>query len=84
MFERLKKNQFLFEELIKRDFKAKYKRTILGMLWSVLSPLLMLTLMAEIYGNFLGSNSQHNLIYLFSVQFVFKYLTEATKEGMQA
>ena len=36
---RLKNYQFLFEELVKRDFKKKYKRTILGMLWSVLSPL---------------------------------------------
>ena len=27
----LKKHQFLFEELVKRDFKQKYKRTILGM-----------------------------------------------------
>ena len=33
---------FLFEELVKRDFKQKYKRTVLGMFWSVLSPLLSL------------------------------------------
>ena len=26
-----KKNQFLFEELVKRDFKQKYKGTVLGM-----------------------------------------------------
>ena len=37
---RLKKHQFLFEELVKRDFKQKYKRTVLGMGWSILSPLL--------------------------------------------
>lgn len=84
MFERLKKNQFLFEELIKRDFKAKYKRTILGMLWSVLSPLLMLTVMAVIFGNFFGRNIEHYVIFLFSGQVVFNYFTEATNEGMQA
>ena len=42
MIRKLKKYQFLFEELVKRDFKKKYKRTVLGVLWSVLSPLLML------------------------------------------
>lgn len=84
MFERLKKYQFLFEELIKRDFKAKYKRTILGMLWSVLSPLLMLTVMAVIFGNFFGRNIEHYVIFLFSGQVVFNYFTEATNEGMQA
>ena len=39
MFQTLKSYQFLFEELVKRDFKMKYKRTVLGMAWSVLSPL---------------------------------------------
>lgn len=42
MFNTLKTHQFLFEELVKRDFKKKYKRTVLGMAWSVLSPLLSL------------------------------------------
>lgn len=31
MFHKLKKYRFLFEELVKRDFKKKYKRTALGM-----------------------------------------------------
>ena len=42
MIRKLKTYQFLFEELVKRDFKAKYKRTVLGMAWSILSPLLTL------------------------------------------
>lgn len=28
---KLQKHQFLFEELVKRDFKKKYKRTVLGL-----------------------------------------------------
>jgi ABC-2 type transport system permease protein len=42
VIDQLKKYQFLFEELVKRDFKKKYKRTVLGMGWSILSPLLVL------------------------------------------
>lgn len=77
-------HKFLFEELVKRDFKAKYKRTILGMVWSILSPLLMLTVMAIIFGNFFGRSIDHYIIYLFSGQVIFNYFTEATNEGMQA
>ena len=84
MITKLKKYQFLFEELVKRDFKTKYKRTVLGMVWSVLSPLLMLTVMAIIFGNFFGRNIEHYVIYLFSGQVIFNYFTEATTEGMQA
>lgn len=54
------------------------------MVWSVLSPLLMLTVMAIIFGNFFGKNIEHYVIYLFSGQVIFNYFTEATTEGMQA
>ena len=49
MFQKLKSYQFLFEELVKRDFKTKYKRTVLGMAWSVLSPLLHLLVMRSFF-----------------------------------
>lgn len=79
-----KRYSFLFSELVKRDFKKKYKRTALGMLWSVLSPLLMLCVMAVIFGQFFGRNTEHYIIYLFSGQVVFNYFTESTNEGMNA
>ena len=45
----LKRHQFLFEELVKRGFKKKYKRTILGMGWSMLMPLLTLWVMKVVF-----------------------------------
>ncbi|MCI9551367.1 MAG: ABC transporter permease, partial [Oscillospiraceae bacterium] len=54
MFRRLRNYQFLFEELVKRDFKKKYKRTVLGMVWSVLSPLLTLLVMKLVFTQFFG------------------------------
>ena len=84
MLERLKCYRFLFEELVKRDFKKRYNRTVLGIVWSVLSPLLMLSVMAVIFGNFFGRSIEHYVIYLFSGQIIFNYFTEATNEGMLA
>jgi len=83
-YRRIKQHQFLFEELVKRDFKKKYKRTVLGMAWSVLSPLLMLAVMAVIFGQFFGRSTPHYIIYLFSGQIVFHYYMESTNEGMDA
>ena len=82
--DRLKKYQFIFEELVKRDFKQKYKRTVLGMFWSILSPLLMLSVMAFIFGQFFGRSIPHYVIYLFSGQVIFNYYIESTNEGMNA
>ena len=77
-------NQFLLSELIKRDFKKKYKRTILGMVWSLLSPLFMMAVIAIIFGNFFGKDTPHYLIYLFSGQIVYNFFLESTNEGMNA
>ena len=84
MIAKLKTYQFLFEELVKRDFKKRYNRTVLGIVWSVLSPLLMLSVMAVIFGNFFGRSIEHYVIYLFSGQIIFNYFIEATNEGMLA
>lgn len=79
---RLMKSQFLFSELVKRDFKKKYKRTALGMLWSVINPLLQLAVMKLVFTYFFGRTTPHYTTYLFSGLVVFNYFTESTQEGM--
>ena len=64
MVQKLKKYQFLFSELVKRDFKRKYKRTVLGMLWSILSPLINVLVLWLIFSYnlfFVGANNFYTL-----------------------
>ena len=82
MVQKLMRYQFLFEELVKRDFKKKYKRTILGMAWSVLSPLLMLLVMRLIFTQFFGRGMDHYTTYLFCGNLLFSYFNEASGQGM--
>lgn len=82
MIQKLKRHQFLFEELVKRDFKKKYKRTVLGMAWSVLSPLLMLLVMKLVFTNFFGRNMGHYTTYLFCGNLVFAFFSESSGQGM--
>ena len=84
LIARMKKDQFLFEELVKRDFKKKYKRTVLGMFWSMLSPLMQLFVMALVFTRFFGREMPHYIIYLFSGNLIFSYFNEATNQGMEA
>lgn len=81
---KLKKHQFLFEELVKRDFKKKYKRTVLGMAWSVLSPLLTLFIMKLVFTQFFGRNTPHYTTYLFCGNLFFSFFSESTSQGMSA
>ena len=82
ILQKMRKHQFLFQQLVHRDFTKKYKRTVLGVAWSVLSPLLTLLVMNVIFGTLLGSDIEHYTIYLFSGQLVFSFFNESTNEGM--
>lgn len=84
MIQKLKKHQFLLEELVKRDFKKKYKRTVLGVGWSLLSPLLLLLVMKLVFTQFFGRNTPHYTIYLFCGNLIFSYFSESTKSGMRS
>lgn len=84
MLKKIKQNQFLFSELVKRDFTKKYKRTILGMAWSILSPLMNLLIMWLVFNQLLGNNVNHYVVYMFAGQLVFSYFTDATNLGMNS
>jgi len=84
MIEKFKKYKFLFEELVKRDFKKKYKRTVLGMLWSLLSPLMQLAVMSLVFTNLFGKTTAHYTIYLFAGNILFSYFRDATYTGMSS
>jgi ABC-2 type transport system permease protein len=82
MVLKLQKNRFLFEELVKREFKKKYKGTVLGMIWSLLSPLLTLLVMRVLFGGFFGDGVNNYTTYLFCGNLVFSYFNESCTQGM--
>jgi ABC-2 type transport system permease protein len=82
MIAKLQKNRFLFEELVKREFKKKYKGTVLGMIWSLLSPLLTLLVMRVLFGGFFGDGVSNYTTYLFCGNLVFSYFNESCTQGM--
>ncbi|GIQ66333.1 hypothetical protein PACILC2_49010 [Paenibacillus cisolokensis] len=45
----LLKYKDLFYELVKKDIKLKYRNSILGVLWSMLNPLLMMVVLSIVF-----------------------------------
>lgn len=84
MITKLKEHSFLFSELVKRDFKKKYKRTYLGMLWSLISPLLTLLIMTVVFKHFFGADTPHYTIYVFCGNIIYAFFNDATAGGMGA
>ncbi len=86
IIESLKKYRFLLNQLVIRDFKVKYKRSVLGIVWSLLYPLLMMGVMAVVFSNvFKYSTPDVNyLAYLMSGLTLFNYFSEASNLAMSS
>lgn len=84
MLANILRHRFLFEELVKRDFKKKYKRTVLGVVWSMLAPLLTLLVMKVVFEQFFGRNTPHYTTYLFCGLLVFNWFSESSNAGMRS
>ena len=82
ILDRWREYNFLFEELVKRDFKKRYKRTILGILWSMLGPLLQLAVMTLVFTHFFGQDIPHFVIHVFAGLKMFVFFKESTSQGM--
>lgn len=84
IFYNVKKYRFLLSQLVIRDFKIKYKRSVLGVLWSILYPLLMMSVMALVFSNMFKFNMEgvNYLVYLMSGLVIFNYFSEATNSAM--
>ena len=84
IFYNVKKYRFLLSQLVIRDFKIKYKRSVLGVLWSILYPLLMMMVMAIVFSNMFRFNMEgvNYLVYLMSGLVIFNYFNEATNSAL--
>ena len=78
----LTKYDFLFRQLVSRDFKAKYKRSMLGMLWSFLNPLLTMMVQYVVFSTLFKSDIENYPVYLLIGIVFFNFFSEAVNMGM--
>ena len=75
---------YLLQRLIQRDFRRRYHHSYLGILWSVVAPLLQFVSMRFIFLHLVGRNTPHYSTFLFAGLIVYNYFAESTKTGMTA
>lgn len=80
------KYKFLLSQLVSRDFKVKYKRSVLGIVWSLLYPVLTMTVMALVFTNMFNMRTPgvNYLVYLMSGLVMFNYFSEASNLAMSS
>lgn len=72
------KYRYLLKQLVSRDFKTKYKRSVLGVLWSLLNPLLMMTVQYVVFSTLFKSTIPNYALYLMIGTVCFNFFSECT------
>lgn len=73
----IKKYRFLITQLVSRDFKTKYKRSILGIFWSFLNPLLTMSVQYFVFSNIFKTDVPNYHVYLLTGIIIFNFFSEA-------
>lgn len=74
--------RFLLEDLISRDLKVKYRRSVLGLVWSILNPLLMMLVVTTVFKTVMRVPIENFPLYYLTGSLIFNFISEATSAAM--
>ena len=74
----------LVVQLVGRDLKTKYRRSVLGILWSLLNPLLMMLVIATVFSQIMRNSIEHFAAYVLTGQVIFNFFSESTSNSMNS
>lgn len=80
----LDKYRFLIKQLTARDFKIKYKRSVLGALWSFVNPLLMMSVQYFVFSTIFKADIENYPVYLLAGIVLFNFFNESTNISLYA
>lgn len=81
-FAKLLQYRSLLYQLVHRDFTAKYKRSFLGVIWSILNPLATMLVMSIVFSTIFRFDIDNFPVYLLSGQVIFILFSESTSMCM--
>lgn len=84
IIKNFKKYRFLLVELTIKDIKLKYRRSYLGILWTLIEPLLTMIVLTWVFGRLRGVKDPTFPIYVLTGRLLYTYFSNATKAAMKS
>lgn len=78
----LVKNRFILKRMVYTNFKTRYKRSYLGVAWSMLNPLLNMIVFVIIFSNLFRFDIPHYPLYILAANMVFGFFSASTSDSM--
>ncbi|MDR2590278.1 MAG: ABC transporter permease [Oscillospiraceae bacterium] len=80
----LNRYKYLLRLMIKRDFITKYRKSMLGIIWSILNPLLMMLVMMFVFQYLFRMTIDNFPVYFLGGRLIFGLFEESTSMGMNS
>ena len=85
------KDLYILKQLVTKDFKIKYRRSFLGVAWSVLNPLLMMIVMAVVFSTIFAQGRNGGVVtpemyplYLIVGNVTFQVMSDSTSQALMS
>ncbi len=74
----------LLKNLVSRELKNKYRQSLLGYVWCVLNPLLIMIIMTIVFSRMFRNNIENFPVYLFAGRMMFSFVTDSVGAVMRS
>lgn len=74
----------LFVELVRKGIKLKYRRSYLGVVWSMVEPLLTMIVLTIVFGTLLGHHGREFPVYILSGRLIYTLFSQSTTTALKS
>lgn len=76
--------RFLLGELVKKGIKLKYRRSYLGILWSLVEPLLTMIVLTVVFGTLFGNDEKTFAVYVLAGRLLYSFFSQSTNAALKS
>lgn len=84
IIKNFKKYRFLLSELVVKEIKLKYRKSYLGILWTLIEPLLTMIVLYLVFSKLRKNNDSTFAVYILTGRLLYSYFSRATKAAMKS
>lgn len=77
-------NRFILSELVKKGIKLKYRRSYLGIIWSLLEPLLTMMILTVVFGTLMGVKDKAFPVYILAGRLLYTCFSQSTTAALKS
>lgn len=76
--------RFLLAELVKKGIKLKYRRSYLGIIWSLLEPIMTTVVLTLVFGTLFNNKDRTFPLYILTGRLLYSYFSKSTKAALKS